>query len=57
MAAAELCLIRKLGYGEIIRKIGFQAFNCAADARQHQGTPAASRSPWTVHPSSNGRLS
>ena len=33
MAAAQLCLIRKLVYGEIIRKIGIQAFNFAADAR------------------------
>src|ERR1700730_11624663 len=36
MVAAQLCLIRKLGYGEIICKIGFQAFNCAADARRHR---------------------
>ena len=31
MAAAHLCLNRKLVYGQIIRKIGFQAFNFAAD--------------------------
>jgi hypothetical protein len=30
-----LCLNRKLVYGEIIRKIGFQAFNFAADDRRH----------------------
>lgn len=35
MAAAHLCLNRKLVYGEIIRKIGFQAFNFAADDRRH----------------------
>ena len=35
MAAAHLCLNRKLVYGEIIRKIGFQAFNFAADDGRH----------------------
>jgi hypothetical protein len=35
MAAAHLCLNRKLVYGEIIRKIGFQAFNFVADVRRH----------------------
>jgi hypothetical protein len=38
MAAAHLCLIRNLIYGEIIRKIGFQAFNFA---RMPGGTTAA----------------
>jgi hypothetical protein len=31
-----LYLNRKLAYGEIIRKIGFQAFNFAADDRRHR---------------------
>jgi hypothetical protein len=35
MAAAHLCLNRKLVYGQIIRKIGFQAFNFAADDGRH----------------------
>ena len=35
IAAAHLRLIRKLVYGEIIRKIGSQAFNFAADDWRH----------------------
>ena len=36
MAAAQLRQSGKLGYGEIIRKIGFQALNGATDARRHR---------------------
>jgi hypothetical protein len=36
MTAAHLCLNRKLVYGQIIRKIGLQAFNFAADDRRHR---------------------
>ena len=36
MAAAQLRQSGKPGYGEIIRKIGFQALNGATDARRHR---------------------
>jgi hypothetical protein len=36
MAAANLCMIGKLVYGEIIHKIGFQALRCGCSASQPQ---------------------
>jgi len=36
MAAAQLRQSGKLGYGEIIRKIGFQVLNGTTDARRHR---------------------
>ena len=38
MTAAQLRQSGKLGYGKIIRKIGFQALNGATDAWRHRGS-------------------
>jgi hypothetical protein len=54
MAAAHLCLNRKLVYGEIIRKIGFQAFNFAADDGRHSRSTV--RATYTVSPRFQTRL-